>query len=260
MKMGVSEVARILGVDRDLVKKWAFLFKEHLSEGANPPKGISRHFTPADLQVLAYVSAHWEDEPDFENIEAGLYSSDHQKEPYNDLLTLVTSLFQEPPEELDETWRHGSLVGGIVDSVFDTFTLADSYKLAGDTLVDAALSAAEAYELVYPVLYNYRHATELYLKAVLSPKKKNHDLKTLLQKLRDYLKREHETVVPTWFENVVLAFDDFDPNSTTFRYGDSDVFSRRTGDSGEFWTDLLHVKKLMEWVAESFQRIRQAQL
>lgn len=123
-------------------------------------------------------------------------------------------------------------------------------------MVDTALSAVEAYELVYPIIYNYRHATELYLKGILSPKAKDHDLQTLLQQLRDYLKREHATVIPTCFENVVLAFADFDPDSTTFRYADEHVFSRRTGNGGEFWVDLLHVKKLIGWVAESFQRIR----
>ena len=259
MKMGVSEAARIFGVDRNLVKKWAFHFKEYLTVEANPSPGTPRQFTPADLQVFAYVSAYWEDDPDFENIKAGLHCGDHHREPYDDILTLVTPVFQEPPDELDETWSHGSLVGGIVDGTFDTFTLADSYKLAGDMLVDAALSAVEAYELVYPIIYNYRHATELHLKAVLSPKNKDHDLSPLLQKLRDYLKREHATVIPTWFENVILAFADFDPDSTTFRYGEGGVFSRRTGDSGEFWIDLAHVRKLMGWVAESFQRIRQAQ-
>jgi hypothetical protein len=257
MKMGVSEVARILGADRNLVKKWAFHFKEHLTQEASPSKGIPRKFTPADLQVFAYVSTYWEDDPDFDNIKAGLNYGDHQREPYDDLLTLVSPLFQEPPEELDETWRHGSLVGGMVYGAFDLFTLADSYKLAGDMLVDAALSTVEAYELIYPIMYNYRHATELYLKDVRPPKNKTHDLQPLLQTLRDYLKREHATVIPAWFENVVLAFADFDPRSTAFRYSDSSIFLRRT-DSGEFWIDLAHVKKLMGWVAESFQRIRQA--
>jgi len=258
MKMGVSEVARILGTDRDLVKKWGFHFKEYLTQEASPSKGMPRQFTPADLQVFAYVSTYWEDNPDFDNIKAGLNSGDHQREPYDDLLTLVSPLFQEAPEELDETCRHGSLVGGMVNGALDMFALADSYKLAGDTLVDAALSTVEAYELIYPIMYNYRHAMELYLKDVYPPKNRNHDLQPLLQKLRDILQREHSTAIPIWFENVVLAFADFDPESTTFRYSDSGIFSRRTGDSGEFWIDLVHVKKLMGWVAESFQRIRQA--
>jgi hypothetical protein len=123
MKMGVSEVARILGVDRNLVKKWVFHFKEHLTQEANPSKGTPRQFTPADLQVFAYVSTYWEDDPDFENIEAGLNCGDHQREPYDDLLTLVTPLFQEPPEELDETWRHGSLIGIAAKLIYYVFDI-----------------------------------------------------------------------------------------------------------------------------------------
>ena len=258
MKMGVSEVAHTLSVDRNLVKTWAFRFKEHLSSDANPQKGKTRQFTGEDLQVLAFVSWHWEDEPDFENIEAGLNCGDHRNEPFNEILTSVMPIFQEPPEDLDETWRHGSLLGGIVDDTFDKFTLANSYKLAGDVLVDAALSTAEASELIYPIIYNYRHATELYLKAVLSSTNREHGLSPLFQDLRDFLNRKHQTAIPSWFENVVVAFNDFDPDSTTFRYGDSGVFSRRTGDSGEFWVDLHHVKKLMGGLAESFRRIRHA--
>lgn len=239
------------------METWAFHFKEYLTKGANPSQGIARQFTLSDLPVLAYVFTYWEDDPDFENIEVGLRRGEYQEQPYNDFLTSVTPLFQEPPEELDETWVHGSLMGGIVDA-FDTFTLADSYKLAGDMLVDTALSAVEVNEFVYPIIYSYRHATELYLKAILSPKKRNHNLEALLQKLHDYLKREHATVIPTWFENVILAFAGFDPDSTTFRYGEGGVFSRRT-DGGEFWVDLPHIKRLMGWVAESCQRIRHRQ-
>ncbi len=260
MTLGVSEVARLLDVDRDLVKTWAYRFKENLSEKANPPKGSARAFTHDDVKVMAYVSEYWEDNPDFENIEAGLNCGyHHQDERYEDVLASITPLFQDLPEELDETWRHGGLVGGFVEAAFDNFALADSYKLAGDTLVKAALSDVEVHELLYPILYNYRHAIELYLKGILSPKNKNHDLQVLLQQLRDYLNREHATVIPAWFNNVVLEFVDFDPESTTFRFSEAGVFSRRTGDSGEFWIDLVHMKKVMGWIAESFQRIKAAQ-
>ena len=37
------------------------------------------------------------------------------------------------------------------------------------------------------------------------------------------------------------------------------VLSRQTGDGGEFWIDLHHMKRQMGWMAASFQRIRAAQ-
>lgn len=139
MKFGVSEVARVFEVDRDIVKTWAYHFSEYLTPEANPSKGTPRVFSRDDLRVLAYVYMYWEHDPDYESIKIGLNTSSHFEERYDQFLTTVTPLFQEPPEDLDETWRHGTLIGGMA-GVSDTFALAESYKLAGDLLVDAAHS------------------------------------------------------------------------------------------------------------------------
>jgi hypothetical protein len=247
LKFGVSEVARLFKVDRDLVKKWAYHFSEYLEPGANPPKGTPRVFSAEDLRVLAYVQMYWEDQPDYENIKAGLNSDSHFEEPFSEFLSTVTPLFQELPDDLDESWRHGAVIGGMAE-LGDTFALAESYKLAGDTLVDAAISADEANELIYPVAYNYRHATELYLKATITRPKEDHDLTWLLQEFKKEVKAEFSATPPEWFENLILAFNDFDPNSTTFRYGGF--------VPGEIWVDLIHMKTLMGWLARSFQNIR----
>jgi hypothetical protein len=251
MKFGVSEAARIFEVDRNLVKTWAYRFSDYLGPGANPGKGIPRQFSAEDLRVLAYISMYWEDQPDLESIKMCLNTGSHYEGLYDKLLISVTPLFQEPPENLDETWRHGTVIGGMAE-IGDVFALAESYKLAGDTLVDAVLSTGETYELAYPVIYNYRHASELYLKATIGSEKKSHDLLWLLQEFRKLLKTEFDAALPEWFENVILAFNDFDPGSTTFRYGGFDSFLRH----GEVWVDLPHVKTLMGWLAESFQNIR----
>ncbi len=194
---------------------------------------------------------YWEDQPDLESIKIGLNTESHFEEPYDDLVRSVTPLFQELHENLDESWRHGTVIGGMAE-IGDAFALAESYKFAGDVLVDAALSTAEAYELIYPVIYNYRHATELYLKATLIPRRKDHDLLWLLQEFKKLLKTEFDATLPEWFENIILAFNDFDPDSTTFRYGGFAFLSKH----GEVWVDLVHMKTLMGWLAESFQKIR----
>lgn len=99
---------------------------------------------------------------------------------------------------------------------------------------------------------------ELYLKAVMTmPRVEGHELKPLLEILRTNLRREHASEIPAWLENLVLALDDFD--HTAFRYDDAGVVSRSTGDAGEFWVDLHNVQAKMEWVANSFQRVRRAQ-
>jgi hypothetical protein len=255
MKFGVNETARLLEQDRETVKAWAYHFREYLSADANPTKGSPRRFSIDDLYVFAYVSGYWEDNPDFENIRYGLNCDDHRAEIYREFVAAATPLFQEPPEELDETWQHGALMGGIVAGTFDTFTLANSYKRAGDILVDSALDTLEASTLLYPVLYNYRHATELYLKAVVSPALRGHDLKPLLDTLEQSLRTEFKAKIPIWFKGVVLDFIEFDPTSTTFRYG-----NLHAPWGGEHWVDLPHVKLRMGWVASSFHRILEAMM
>ncbi len=247
MQFGVSEVARILAVDKDLVKSWAHHFFEYLNPKANPPKGIPRIFSADDLRVLSYIYMYWEDQPDFQAIRIGLNTESHFEEPYDALIAQVTPLFQDLPENLDESWCHGTVFGGMAE-IGDRFALAESYKLAGDKLVEAALSSDEAFELICPIIYNYRHATELYLKATVSCQRETHDLLWLLQEFKKNLKSEFDAILPDWFENIILTFNDFDPNSTKFRYGGF--------IPGEFWLDLPHLKNLMDWLAESFQKIR----
>ncbi len=251
MKFGVSWIARLLDVNRNLVKTWAYHFSDYLMPPANPPKGIPRQFGIEDLRVLTYVSVYWEDDPDFESIKCGLNSGEHFEDEYKGLISQATPIFQELPNGLNEDWRHGSVIGGMWD-IRSNFALADSYKLAGDMLVDAALSKDEADELLCPVIFNYRHATELYMKAIITKHKKKHDLLPLLQQFKDLLREKFNTLPPDWFVNMILAFNDFDPGGTTFRYGGPGAFTSHD----EAWVDLEHVKKIMGWLAESFQRIR----
>jgi len=251
MKFSVVEAASKLKVEKDLVKRWAYLFRDYLRSPANPPKGNPRQFCAEDLRVLAYVAMDWEDDPDIESIKRGLNAKGHYEEIINDFMTSRTPIFIDPPEELNENWRHGSLIGGFAE-VADTFALADSYKIAGDRLIDAALSNDEASELIRPIIYIYRHATELYLKAIIVPSKKDHDLGWLLEEFRKLLESEFpklDTKLPSWFEDVILGFADFDPNGTTFRYG---------GDSStrEAWVYIERMKTRMGWMAEAFHNIR----
>src|SRR4051794_31259545 len=115
MTIGVSEIARILDVDRELIKTWAYYFHDYLSAGANPQKGTTRVFTPDDLPLLAYVMSLWDEQSDtkkeaadeektdsedrtvFEEIKCGLNLGYHLNEPYSNLRSLVVSVFQEPP-------------------------------------------------------------------------------------------------------------------------------------------------------------------
>lgn len=245
LKFGVSEIAKILQVDKKLVKDWAYHFAEYLNPKANPPKGTEREFNVEDICTLGYISMYWEDEPDFENIKYGLNSDDQFDYPYNELATESIPIFREFSEELlgGKIW----MIGGIYD-FNDKLSLANSYKLAGDSLINIGIEDEENREIIYPAIYNYRHATELYLKALLPNNKKKHNLIKLYDKLKILLKDKFDTVPPKWFENIIIAFNDFDPGGITFRYGISI-------EKDEMFIDLIHIKKIMSWFSESIHII-----
>lgn len=249
MKFRVADVAQILKVEKNIVKSWAYKFSDYLNPNANPPTGKSREFQIEDIRVMAYILMNWEDEPDIESIKIGLNSnSQYEYDFINSLMTEITPLFIDPPDNLDETWKHGILFSGL--AVFgDTFSLADSYKYAGDNLIDIALKNEEGWELFCPAVYNYRHATELYMKAVIGKYKQSHDLLYLLNKLKEFLKMELHSTIPDWFENIIVAFNDFDPGGTTFRYGE-------TLEKDEVFIDFVHFKTLMEELSQSFKNIK----
>jgi len=247
MIYGVSETARLLHVDRETLKTWAYVFSEYLSSTANPGKGKDRHFLITDIRVFAYISMYWEDEPDIENIKYGLNSNSHfEYEIIDNFITEITPLLTDMPEGIDETWK-GVVFGGEFE-LGDKFTTADSFKLARDKLVEIAHKNDEERELFQPAIYNYRHATELYIKAITG-EKFTHNLPGLMQKLKLILKTEFNSVPPEWFENIIEAFDYSDPKGTAFRYG-------TTVPKDEMYVDMKHVKTLMDWLSESFRRIK----
>jgi hypothetical protein len=104
-----------------------------------------------DLRKIAYISMYWEDEPDIESIKIGLNNEDYYEDIYDDFISKITPLFRDLPEELNGDWRHGAIVGGMTKNE-DLFSLADSYKMAGDILVDAALSNDEVFDLICPII------------------------------------------------------------------------------------------------------------
>lgn len=247
MKYGVSETARLLEVSRETLKTWAYVFSSYLSSEANPSKDNVRRFLINDIRVFAYVLLYWEEDPDIDYIKSGLNSDSHfESKLIDNFITGITPLFRNMPEEIDETWR-GVVFGGEFE-LGNIFTTADSFKLAGDRLVDIAHENYEERTLFQPAIYNYRHATELYIKAIIG-EEINHNLHDLLQKLKIILKIKFNSVLPEWFENIIEAFNYSDPNGTAFRYG-------ITVSNDELYVDMKHVKTLMGWLSESFKRIK----
>jgi hypothetical protein len=248
LKFTVAEVSRMFEADKDTVKTWAYKFSEYLTANANPPKGIPREFQLEDIRIMAYVFSEWEDDPDIECIKMGLNSNNHYENPnIDDLISSLIPLFIDPPENMDENWKHGVIFSGFA-TLGDILMYARSYKLAGDRLIDIALENEEAWDLHNPALFNYRHSIELYLKTITGSYKHEHNLLPLYRKLKKLLKTEFNAEPPEWFESVILKFNEMDPGGITFRYGGIQNYD-------EVFIDFIQMKKKMGWLTQSFQNI-----
>ncbi|MFD2555452.1 hypothetical protein [Sphingobacterium tabacisoli] len=251
-KFPVSYIAKLFKVDTLIVKTWSKTFSEYLGKSANPTKGTQRYFELDDIRVMAYIYYYWEDQPDLEHIKIGLNINSHyDHELIDDLLLKISPFAFDYHDEIDETWKHGVLFGGLSE-FSDIFYLANSYKLAGDELIAVALKDEAPWDLFCPAVYNYRHATELYLKSMFSSSKQTHNLKTLFEKFKNGIKEKYNQDCPDWFTNIISTFDTFDPYGTALRYGEDT-------NSKEVFIDFIQMKTAMGWMSESFQNIRRHQ-
>lgn len=233
MNRNVSQTAKILGVDGQQVKAWAWQFKEHLSSQANPAKGSPRTFTDSDVLALMHVVMHWEKHPDLESIRIGLNCDEHYNDRYRDLLYQHTPLLQEPPDDLDETWRHGIFLnGGGVDEYLE---LARSYKQSAEALLDSALKSGEPRDWGYPVLFAYRHTLELYLKIIGEVQKRTHSLEECV----NLVEKRHGQKIGSPMREWIIELDKFDPSGTTFRYADDEAGTLKYA---EYWVDFVQLK------------------
>jgi hypothetical protein len=164
------------------------------------------------------------------------------------------SIFQEPPEALDETWVHGALLGGMAG--YDDESLADSYFLAGDTLIAAVLEGKEhSYDLIAPVLYVYRPGIELYLKRIVQPQEKDHRLGPLLEGFCRHIRTRWNEQVPRWITKPISEFIRYDPLSDAFRYETSRRDDDSPFNSGESWIDLRDLRNQMTRLRRAFRRV-----
>jgi hypothetical protein len=246
MNRTVSEAARILGVNAQQVKNWAWLFKDNLSDQANPPKGRPRSFTESDVLALMHVAMHWEDEPNLEAIRIGLNCEHHFEDGrYRTMLYRHTPILQEPPEDLEETWSHGIILNG--GGVHQYLELARNYRQGADALLESALRSGDPRDWGYPVLFAYRHTLELYLKIIGDIEAPIHSLKRCVH----LVERRHKERIGSPMREWIVEFDKIDPYGTAFRYADDEA---RTLTYAEFWIDFAQLKHAMGLVFEVFDR------
>ena len=113
---------------------------------------------------------------------------------------------------------HGFVVGGMF--LPTTLEMAEQYLHAGNVLADAILrQEQEDFRLANPVLFLYRHALELALKALLRSTSTHHKLDALAADLTAYAREKHQQEVPGWISARLRELAALDPNSMAFRYG-----------------------------------------
>lgn len=243
----ISQTAKLFGVERKTILDWSYYFSEYLSKSSNPPKREQRFYTIEDIRIFAYVLLYWEEKPDIEYIKYGLNSGEfYDIEPINNLISHITPIFQEPTDENSNI--ETNMVFGGMAPLGDILSLANAFKKSGDMLVEATKDEYDRYSFISPILYQYRHAIELFLKSFLSESIISHDLLKLYEKFETLIQKEFQIYVPDWFKILVLAFDKIDKEGTVFRYG-----GKIEGD--EILVDLHHIKTMMNWLAESISRI-----
>ena len=77
----ITEFANTFDVTRNTIRRWAAEFADFLSEGANPPAGERREFTPEDARVLATIAQLRNDGKELDAIAAALGAGDRAEWP-----------------------------------------------------------------------------------------------------------------------------------------------------------------------------------
>lgn len=247
MIYSVAETAKMLEVDGKTIKNWSFYFAEYLRSTANPPKGQQRFYSLEDIRVFAYVLLYWEENPDIEYIKLGLNSQEYYDiEPINNLIIQIAPIFQEPTEEM--TGLGNNVIFAGMTSLDNQLSLANAFKKSGDILFETVKKQGNLYDFVSPILYQYRHAIELYLKSVLREPPKSHNLLSLYDSFEALVKLHFQEDIPLWLSDIIKGFNELDPKGDIFRY--NEMISR-----DEILIDLKLLKTKMDWFGKSINRI-----
>lgn len=242
------EVKTLLKMDKKFINDSIHHLSEFFSDEAKIKGTLEKKFNLSDVRVLAYIMMFWEEEPDYENIISGLYYNNHYEDNINEFIYEITPIFLEPNDFNIETVRESILISVLAD-YSDKLSLAKSYKCSADELIKLAIESDERTEFLCPAIFCYRHSLELFIKSVIKKEIKGHNLKKLYNVFAKLISIKFNQQVPDWFKNTILAINDFDPGSTTFRYGESI-------ETEEYLLDLNHLRKRMDLIEKTFTNIK----
>jgi hypothetical protein len=149
-------------------------------------------------------------------------------------------IFEEPPDDMPN--RAGALIiNWAGEAGMSAPEVRDAFQTAAERLLDAAIGRREHWEALYPILFCYRHALEIALKAALPAAAHDHRLPNLWNNLQPRLVGRMPPDQITWLGERIAEFIHVDPRSTAFRYHDAVPSDRDT----ELWVDFHHLKATM---------------
>lgn len=166
------------------------------------------------------------------------------------LFDLDRPIFEDPPDGLGEQEFHFGLLIVGMGGMYG-IEVAWAFREAGDRLLEAALAKRESWEAAYPVLFCYRHAMEVFLKAVLPGAKKQHGLDKLWDELSPYLEGHYRSEHLGWLRDRIMEFHQIDPRSTAFRYHDVEPQG-----PCELWVDFHHLRYKVDLIFNALERVR----
>lgn len=129
--------------------------------------------------------------------------------------------------------------------------IARAFAVAGHRLLEQARKVHETWEAAHPILFCYRHTLELYLKAVVQPKQRNHGLGELWANLHDQLQSRFREDHVVWLGARIREFDTIEPRSTAFRYHDA----HPQHIDPELWVDFNHLAVQASRIFEAMEAI-----
>jgi hypothetical protein len=149
-------------------------------------------------------------------------------------------IFEKPPDDMAE--RAGALIiNWAGEAGISAPEVRDAFQTAAERLLDAAIARREDWAALYPILFCYRHALEIALKAAQPSAARGHTLPDLWNSLRRGLAGHVPTDQINWLGERIAEFAHADPRSTAFRYHDAVPSDRDT----ELWVDFHHLKATM---------------
>lgn len=167
------------------------------------------------------------------------------------------NIFTEPPDELGEHDFHfGTFVAGM--GGMNEIEVARAFAEAAERLLVTAAEQRESWEAAYPILFCYRHALELYLKALIPKGRHGHRLSDLAQSLKPHIEGRYPADQVAWLLDRISEFDRLDPKSTVFRYPDGPLSSYKAGaqPDPELWVDFRRLQQSATKMFHGFERIR----